>query len=172
MSKQTKSIWDLFKSTPKTEKFGTATSAEGVVVSWEGDLAEGTAIFVELEGEKVPAQSGEMQLTLEDGMVKVVSVDDNGVVTAMADVMQDENDEESTDELRVEVADAMRKLASDVNDRFKSIEDANATLTAENATLKLEIETFKTSGKFGANPKKTDAPKEKMTIAQMVANKK
>jgi len=172
MNKQKKSIWDLFKSTPNAEVFGTATSVDGGLFSWEGDLAEGTAIFVELEGEKVPAQAGELQLTLEDETVVVVAVDDNGIVTSIADVMADENqDNEDTDELRVEIADAMRKLTSDVNDRFVAIEGANAELVAENEKLKLEIESFKTSGKFGSAPKKTDAPKEKMTIAQMVSKK-
>ena len=171
MSKKTKTIWDLFKSTPKTEIFGSATSAEGAVISWEGDLADGVALFVELEGEKVPTQGGEYQLTLEDGSVKVVTVDDNGLVTSIADAMSDDTDE-VVEELKEQVADAMRKLASDTNDRFVAIETKNDELVAENEKLKLEIETFKTSGKFGANPKKTDAPKEKMTIAEMVANKK
>ena len=167
MSKQKTSIWDMFKKDkPKTEKFGSATTADGVAVTFEGELVEGTAVLID----GVPASEGEHQLTLEDGSVKVVVLDAQGLVVSVADVEQNEDE---TGVTAVEVADAMRSLMSEVNDRFVAIETANTQLATENATLKSEIESFKASGKFGANPKNTGEKEgKKMTIAEMVANKK
>ncbi|MCE3013648.1 MAG: hypothetical protein LW878_11345, partial [Proteobacteria bacterium] len=56
MNKQKTSIWDLFtKGKPAAEAFAQAVTAEGVAVFYEGDLIEGTAVFIELEGERIPA---------------------------------------------------------------------------------------------------------------------
>lgn len=174
MKKQNKTIWDLFKSAPKkADKFATATTADGVVISYEGELVEGTAVFVELEGEQVPAPAGEYQLTWEDGNVTVITVDDNGLVVSVAPVeMDNENQEEEMQEIRQEVADAIANFASQVHTRFEALEKQNTELVSENVKLKSEIETFKASGKFGANPKQTQSEEKKMTIAQIVANKK
>jgi len=102
--------------------------------------------------------------------VKVVVLDELGLVVSVADVEMQEDEAGVT---AVEVADAMRSLMSEVNDRFVAIETTNTDLASENAKLKLEIESFKASGKFGANPKKTDEIEvKKMTIAEMVAKKK
>lgn len=170
MKKQTKSIWDIFKKdAPKADKFASATTAEGVVVTFDGELVEGTPVFIEMEGEQIPAPEGEHQVTLEDGSVKVIVLDAQGLVVSVADVDMNEDESGVSKE---EVADAMRSMMSEVNDRFEAIETANATLTAENAQLKSEIESFKASGKFGANPKKTDEPEKKITIAEMVKNAK
>lgn len=173
MKKQNKSIWDLLKTAAKgSDKFATATTADGVVISYEGELVEGTAVFVELEGEKVPAPAGEYQLTWEDGNVTVITVDDNGLVVSVAPVEMDNNEEEEMQEIRQEVADAIAQFASQVNERFESMEAKNATLESENQKLKAEIETFKTSGKFGAQPKKTGTEEKRMTISDIVKNKK
>lgn len=173
MNKQSKSIWDLFKSFKKTDKFETATTADGVVISYEGELLEGTAVFVELEGEQVPAPSGEYQLTWEDGNVTVITVDDNGIVVSIAPVEMDNGtQEEDMQEIKQEVAEAIAKFASEVHVRFEAIENENENIKSENLKLKSDIETFKASGKFGSAPKKFNTEEKTMTIAQMVANKK
>lgn len=170
MSKQTKSIWDIFKKeAPKAEKFASATTVDGVVVTFEGELTEGTACFVEIDGEQLPAPEGEHQLTLEDGSIKVVTLDSAGVVVTVTDVEMQDSEAEVTKE---DVADAMRSMMSEVNDRFVSIEAVNTSLTEENAKMKLEIESFKMADKFGANPKIVDEPSKKVTIAEMVKNAK
>lgn len=169
MSKNQKSIWDLFKKAPKgKDKFAEATTADDKVISWEGDLGEGTAVFVELEGEKVPAPTGEHQLTLEDGSVKVITVDENGLVLTVTEVTADEDMES----IKEEVADAMRSMMQEVNDRFEAIETENAKIKAENETFKAQIESFKTSGKFGADPKKVNTDDKKLSITEMVKNAK
>jgi len=155
MNKQTKSIWDLFRGEePKKEVFAQAVTAEGVAVFYEGDLIEGTAVFIELEGERIPAPEGEHELTLEDGSVKVITLDSNGIITAVADVetMEPEDEEVAEEvategeELRAEVAEAMRKQTAEIHERFMAME-------AEIARLKSEIEVNNKGEKFGAAPK-------------------
>jgi len=176
MSKQKKSIWDLFKTnTPKSsEKFGTATTADGVAVSYEGDLVEGVALLAEVDGTQVPAPEGEHQLTLEDGSTKIVTVDENGLITSVADFTPEEGEgEEEMNDIRQEVADAMTNLAKEVHARFDAIEKENAELKAENESFKAEIQAIKGSDKFGSNPNKGAGQEEKkLTIAEMVAKKK
>jgi len=194
MNKQTKSIWDLFRGEePKKEVFAQAVTAAGVAVFYEGDLIEGTAVFIELEGERIPAPEGEHELTLEDGSVKVITLDSNGIITAVVDIETMEPEEEAVEsenefeaipaeqvsealekateiiaeqtglemgaaydvatlvvnainEMKVDVADAMRKQTSEINDRFIAMEK-------EITSLKAEIEVNNKGEKFGAAPK-------------------
>lgn len=165
MSKQKKTIWSmLFSSeTPDNEtpeSFALAMTAEGVVVSYEGELGEGTALTIEVDGTVVPAPEGEHQLTLEDGSVKIVVLNAEGVVESIADFEMN-----AADDVREEVAEVMRKLAKDTDERFKAIE-------TENAKLKAELEAIKEGDKFKANPKKSTADTGKMSISDLMKNKK
>ena len=154
MKKEKKSFWEMaFGASPKKEVFASATTADGVVVSWEGDLAEGVEVTVELEGEQVPAPEGEHELTLEDGSVVVISVDGMGIVTAIVPVVVDE--QLSNEELKAEVAAGVAEFAKATNERFEAIEDVNASLISDNASLKAELNNLKQGDKFGATPKKT-----------------
>lgn len=161
MNKQKKSIWDIFRGddVQVAEKFAEAVTAEGVAVFYEGELAEGTAVFVELEGERIPAPEGEHELTLEDGTVKVITLNSDGVITSVVDVeaVAEEpvvvDEMESSDEMRAEVAEAMRKQTSEIHDRFSALEARFSALEKENQSLKSEIETIQKGEKFGASPK-------------------
>lgn len=148
MSKKSKSIFDFFKSKfdaePIEVTFAEATTADGTVVFYDGELGVGTALLVEVDGERVPAPVGEHQLTINDGTQKIVVLDDAGVVTEVMEVMENET-EMATKE---EVAEFVAQMMKDTNDRFIAIEN-------ENKTLKEEIEVLKEGGKFGAQPKKT-----------------
>jgi hypothetical protein len=193
MNKQKKSIWDLFRGedTQVAEKFAEAVTAEGVAVFYDGDLVEGTAVFVELEGERIPAPEGEHELTLEDGTVKVITLNSDGVIEAVVDVEVEVTDETVEDfeaipsdqvaaaletateiiaektglemgeaydiatlvvnainEMKVEVADAMRSQTSEIHDRFVQLENKFKALQSE-------IETISSGEKFGAAPKAT-----------------
>ncbi len=176
MRKQTKSIWDLFKSnTPKAnESFAMATTADGVAVSYEGELAEGVALSVEVDGETLPAPEGEHELTFEDGSVKIVTVDANGLITAVADfVPNSDESEEEMNNIRQEVADAMTNLTKEVHSRFEAIEKENESFKSENASLKAELEAIKSSEKFGAKPNASAGKTEqKLTISEIVAKSK
>ncbi len=161
MSKKTKSIWEMMGLKKSTEKFTQATTSDGVVLIYDGELAEGTAVLVDKEGEQVPAPEGEHQVTLEDGTVKVITLDSGGIVTAIADgeVMED-------DGVRGEVAELMSKVLKDTEERFAKIE-------AENVELKKEILEFREALKDPSNHKFNNKPLDvevkKLTIAEMMA---
>lgn len=152
MSKEKKTIWQMLFSSdspePTNDKFATATTADGVVVSYDGELGVGTALTIEVDGTVVPAPEGEHQLTLEDGSVKIVMLNAEGVVDSIDDFVEMEED----DEMKAEVAEVMRKVIADTNERFAKIE-------AENAALKAELEAIKEGDKFKANPKKSEPVK-------------
>jgi hypothetical protein len=163
MQKDNKSIWDLVKDAfssdePKAEpkaKFAEATTAEGVVVFYDGELAEGTVLTVEVDGEMIPAPEGDHQLTLEDESVKIVTLDAAGVVTSISDFEPMANDDEpkgADEEMRAEVANAIAEAVKEVNDRFEKVE-------AENAELKAKLDAIAEGEKFKAEPKKNNEKK-------------
>lgn len=163
MSKPTKSIWahikDAFNDAPEVAPnaeevtFSEAVTADGVTVFYEGELAEGTLVQIELEGVKVPAPEGEHQLTLEDGTVKIITLDGTGAVVSVADAMSNEPTEEANTELNAEVAEVLSKVIKATDAKIAELEGKFNAFAKENETLKTEIETFKSSGKFGASPK-------------------
>jgi len=166
MKKQ--SFWDMaFGASPKKLTFASATTADGVVVSWEGELVEGVAVTVELEGEQVPAPEGDHELTLEDGRIVVITVDGMGAVTTITEVLPEE--EMSVEELKAEVAQGVAEFAKATNERFAAIE---AKLEAENAALKTELNAIKKGDKFGANPKQTGSVESKLSVNNILNLKK
>lgn len=170
MSKPTKSIWahlkDAFNDAPadvpnaEEVTFSEAVTADGVTVFFEGELVEGTLVQIELDDVKVPAPEGEHQITLEDGTVKIVMLDGTGAVVTVADAVAENVDEPST-ELSQEVAEVLEKTIKGVDAKFAEFEAKFNAIVKENETLKSEIETFKSSGKFGANPKVVTEEKTK-----------
>lgn len=171
MSKPTKSIWahlkDAFNDAPadvpnaEEVTFSEAVTADGVTVFFDGELAEGTLVQIELDGVKVPAPEGEHQLTLEDGTVKIVTLDGTGAVVTVADAMAEDPTEEPNTELNAEVAEVLAKTIKGVDAKFAEFEAKFSAIAKENETLKTEIETLKSSGKFGASPKAITEEKTK-----------
>jgi hypothetical protein len=178
MSKQNKTLWESIKekfndapAAPEVVEvtFSEATTAEGTVVFYDGELAEGTLLTIELDSVKVPAPEGEHQLTLEDGTVKVVTLDGTGAIVSIVDAME-EATEEVPVELSAEVAEVLAKTIKGVDAKFAEFDAELKAFKKENETLKAEIETFKSSGKFGANPKKVEEQKQ-MTASEILKMK-
>lgn len=168
MSKEKKTIWDIMfgkKEEPKKVEFAQATTTDGVVLMYEGDLAEGVAVFIEADGEQIPAPEGDHQVTLEDGSVKVITVDATGLVTSVVDVEAMEDATTDTPATKEEVAEVMREVLKDTNERFAKIEK-------ENEDLKAEIEALKTAkeSKFKKEPKDVDGAKT-LTIKEILKQK-
>lgn len=165
MSKKTKSIFELMfgsKKTVETQTFASATTTDGVVISYEGELAVGTVVFIEADGERLPAPEGDHQVTLEDGSVKVITLDATGIVTAIVEAEEMQDDEPSMNE---QVAEVMKEVLKDTHERFEAIEK-------ENKELKAEIELLKTAknSKFDSDTKKTDS--KKLTISEILKQSK
>ncbi len=168
------SLWNMFKSTflgeeeeqkpEEDNKFAQATSAEGVVVMYDGELGVGTQVFIESEGEQLPAPEGSHQLTLEDGTVKIVVLDGSGVVTEVEDFKEEETNEEVI-ELRKEVEELIEKIGKAQDDRFKKQEKKIDELTKELKTIK-EGEKFKVTPKGGA----AKEDKQPLSSSSILAN--
>ena len=107
----------------KEEKFAEATTTDGTVLTYEGNLAVGTAVFItDAEGNQVAAPEGTHEL--EDGMSIVL--DANGIVTEVIDPMAEEGEEggEAPEDFEAsEVAKVIKELA-DRFDTYKEKTDA------------------------------------------------
>lgn len=106
------------------ENFAQAETTEGLVVVWDGELVEGTEVFVEVEGVLTPAEgthtlSGEM-----DGVVVTI---EEGVVASI-EMGNDNEEEEEQMAKESEVAEAFEAM----NAKFEqNLEAAKAELKAE-----------------------------------------
>jgi len=128
-----KEAFEKIKNLLFTEEktFGEAKLADGTIIQWEGEIAEGTAINVVSEdGNITPAPDGTHQL--EDGtMVTTVG----GLVT----------DIESKEEVEVEV-ETKEQMASDFEktfaEEFGKMKDKIAALEAEMADCKEKMSAY------------------------------
>lgn len=113
-----------FTSDEDKQTFANATTADGVVVMYEGELAEGVLVTLE---DGTPAPEGEHQLTLEDETVVVINLDAEGLVTSIEAVEAEATDEEMT----LEIAEAMKAMSKEtikaiekmMDERFAKIEN-------------------------------------------------
>jgi len=91
--------------TENKDKYESATDVSGNVLMWEGELAEGTALFIEVEGEEpILAAAGDYTIDT-DGQMTIVSVDEAGMITGV-------ETEEAEDGVVEEVAEAMKAMQS------------------------------------------------------------
>jgi hypothetical protein len=127
MNKQVKSIFDFFKKEEEVKiTFSEVQTVDGITLFYEGDLAVGTPVFVlDAENNQIPAPEGDFQVEYEDN-VWVVSVDVNGVITALEEVMSEETPEETpSPEMmsKEEFSSMTEKIINDIDERFKALED-------------------------------------------------
>ena len=139
MSKPMKSIFDFFKKEEEVKvTFAEITTIDGVVMQYDGDLVEGSAVFVlDAEGNQIPAPEGQYQVELEG--IKIVNVDVNGVVTAIEDVAVEEEPMAEEMMSKVEFSSMTEKIINDIDARFKALEDKfNELATAKESKFKDE----------------------------------
>lgn len=163
MSKPMKSIFDFFKKEEEIKvTFAEITTIDGVVMQYEGDLVEGSAVFVlDAEGNQIPAPEGQYQVELEG--IKIVNVDVNGIVTAIEDVAVEEepmSEEEPVNEM-------MSKQEFDAIIQ-QVITDTDARMTALEAKF-AELLNAKES-KFKDERKKVELSKE-LTVKEILTKK-
>jgi hypothetical protein len=119
----------------------------------------------------MPAEEGIHQLTLEDGTVKIVTLDGLGAVVSVEDFQSEEAQTNTAEviQLRSEVVELMTEFTKLNNDKFTKIE-------AENKALKAELTTIKAGDKFKANPKggaaEEEAAPKKLTVGEIMKNAK
>ena len=156
MSKPMKSIFDFFKKEEEVKvTFAEITTIDGVVMQYDGDLVEGSAVFVlDAEGNQIPAPEGQYQVELEG--IKIVNVDVNGVVTAIEDVTVQEEPMAEEMMSKVEFSAMTEKIINDIDARFKSLEDKFNEL----ANVK--------ESKFKDERKKVETSKETMSVSEIL----
>lgn len=120
-----------------TKVFAEATTSDGMILKYEGELGEGTPLFMEVNGEDAPAAPGEYEVTLADGSVKLITVDDNGVCSSMEDV-QDMSEEGEA--ILAAVEQTMSRKMSAMTKKFEAVE-------AENKKLREEVDALKAARK-------------------------
>jgi hypothetical protein len=122
------------------EAMAEATTVDGVVIFYEGGLATGTQIMLEVDGAQVAAPAGDHQLELE-GVVYAITLDDEGKVSSMEEVT------------------AMSEEATALSLAIKKVvEDFKTKMSAQDKTiadLKEELKALQSSDKFQARGKKS-----------------
>ena len=163
MIKPKKSIFDFFKKEDEVKvMFAEITTVDGVVMQYEGDLVEGSAVFVlDAEGNQIPAPEGQYQVELEG--IKIVNVDVNGVVTAIEDVAVEEepmSEEEPVNEMmsKQEFDAIIQQVITDTDARMTALEAKFAEL--------LEVK----ESKFKDERKKVELSKE-LTVKEILTKK-
>lgn len=163
MSKPKKSIFDFFKKDEEIKvTFAEITTIDGVVMQYDGDLVEGSAVFVlDAEGNQIPAPEGQYQVELEG--IKIVNVDVNGIVTAIEDVaVQEEpmSEEEPVNEMmsKQEFDAIIQQVITDTDVRLAALESKFAEL--------LEVK----ESKFKDERKKVELSKE-LTVKEILTKK-
>ncbi len=171
MKKEKMTLVSLFKkyfeedTTEDVVSFTDVTDLEGTVLSYEGELAMDTAIFVTDEnGDKLPAPSGDYQITDAESKIFIVSVDENGIISNVEEVVAEENnaDEEMKAEILEEVAELMKATFAKID-----------SLTEKNEKLSLEIKAIKEekTSKFESDSKTGASSKGKMSVSEILKNK-
>lgn len=127
-------------------EFAEVTLMDGeTVLSYDGELAEGTALFVVLEGEQAPAPEGTYELGGDMEGVSI-TVDPDGILLEVVDNREEvESSEEVADE-----AMSSEDVSAIVDKRLSSTDESlNAILTSieglidENKSLRSGLEEFK-----------------------------
>jgi hypothetical protein len=114
------------------QTFAEATTQDGVVLTYEGDLAVGTAVFVmDADGNQVSAPEGNHML--EDG--RTIVLDANGIVTEVIEVSE-EGEEMPEDVTLAEVVNVMKTLNENFEAYKKEIEEKFETLAKNEVPAK------------------------------------
>ena len=150
------------------DKFASVTTVDGIEIFWEGDLAEGVEITINDEnGESILAPEGDHTFENEDGTMTVVTVDGNGVVTALTTTEPEEggDDEAMTAEaveallkkLRQETDNKLKAQKTEFDKEIKGIKETHAKELKESEEklkqLAQEIDDLEDGGKKKFNRK-------------------
>ena len=128
-----KSIFDFFKKEENKVVFAEVKTIDGIVLQYDGELAEGTPLFVlDEEGNQIPAPEGEYQVEYED-QLWVVSIDVNGVLVKLEAVNVEEepmSEEEPVNEMmsKQEFDAIIQQVITDTDARITALEAKFAEL--------------------------------------------
>jgi len=156
MNENFKAIMDSIRElkatfTAKAEAFNEAVLEDGTMISYEGELVVGTAVFVVTETEEIPAPEGTHALGGELTGISIV-VDANGIVTEVIDTRAEASGDEpvatSEEEAPATIEQSMsaEDVESIVNAKlesfsaiFEGLTDMIKTIASENDSLRNEV---------------------------------
>ena len=168
MNENFKAIMDSIRElkatfSAKAEAFNEAVLEDGTMISYEGELVVGTAVFVVTETEQVPAPEGTHALGGEDAGKSIV-VDANGIVTEVIDTTADATNDLPVVDPSVEPAVTASAMSADevesivnaklgafstifegLTEMIKTVATENESLRNEVTELKGEFNTFKSA---------------------------
>ena len=115
----------LFGEEEKSVEMATATLVDGSIIEWDGELAVGTAIFVQTGEGLIPAPDATHEV--EGGMLVTT---EGGVVTEIVEVESEVVEEEAKEE----------EMAEEVKEEFATLEAFNSFVSRfEEAVERLAI---------------------------------
>jgi hypothetical protein len=115
----------LFGEEEKSVEMATATLVDGTIIEWNGELAVGTAIFVQTGEGLIPAPDATHEV--EGGMLVTT---EGGVVTEIVEVESEVVEEEAKEE----------EMAEEVKEEFATLEAFNSFVSRfEEAVERLAI---------------------------------
>lgn len=150
------------------QTFTDVTTLDGVVLSYEGELGEGTAIFItDEEGNKIPAPEGDQQVTFEDGTTMIISIDSTGLVAKVEAVEAEAEQEMDSDleKVQSEIAEVMKAVTEKLASEIESLRE-------ENKNLKAEFEAIKKGEKFQNNARSGAVTESNLTVREILKSKK
>jgi len=145
-------------------EFAEATLMDGTVISYEGDLAVGTAVFVVADGEQIPAPEGTHALGGELEGVSIVT-DAEGIIVEVIDerapaeeapaeeVVQEATSEvveqsmsaEEVESIVMAKMESFTSIISDLGEMIQTIVNDNDSLRQEMNSMKADFESFKSA---------------------------
>lgn len=170
MNENFKAIMDSIRElkatfSAKAEAFNDAVLEDGTMISYEGELVVGTAVFVVTDTEQVPAPEGTHALGGEDAGKSIV-VDANGIVTEVIDTTASASNDLPVEEPAMDPAvnaseqtmsaddvdaivnaklESFSAIFEGLTEMIKTIASENEFLRSEVTGLKGEFETFKSA---------------------------
>ncbi len=147
-----------FNDEEEKTSFVSATTADGTVVNYEGELAEGTLVTLE---DGTPASEGEHQLTLEDATVVVINLDAEGVITSVEAVEE---------EMTAEIAEAMKAMSKATVEAVTEIMEAK--FTALEKSFNDKFTALEKGEKFAHTGRKVETEVKKMTASELLRKNK
>jgi len=125
-------------------KFETATTVEGVEIAWTGALEEGTELRVVTEEGEVLAPEGIHSIEIE-GMIMAITVDGNGIIVSVEEVVAEEvvapeEEEVAVEEVMSEIAKVIAKVQSEFSKEIEGLKEINSKFEKQIETLVSELD--------------------------------
>jgi hypothetical protein len=150
-------LWDKLKAVftevqqaiESSQTFGEATTTDGNLIKWEGELKQDTIVYLVAEdGTEILAPEGTHSIVDDAGVTTVITLNAEGMVTTLEVVGADGAQDDTA------MVEEMRAMFTSVLKEIKSLKNENATFKSQIKTLTETLDKGKpTTKKVDANEK-------------------